>query len=105
MKTKMFAVFDTKALCYTTPFFMSSVGAALRMFGDAVNDEQTSLCKHPTDFVLHHIGYFDDNSGVVAPLVPVLSLASGGEFVEKNSAALKEVHELVNDKISLNGGN
>lgn len=63
MMTKVFALFDSKAAVFSTPFFMQNEGTALRSFMDFVNDPQTMVNKHPEDFSLFLVGEFDDASG------------------------------------------
>lgn len=61
MKTKMFSVFDSKAACYGTPFFMPMESMAIRAFSDLVNDGTTLVSKHPEDFSLFLVGSFEDS--------------------------------------------
>jgi hypothetical protein len=78
---KAFAVYDTKAQCYAPPFFMASVGSAVRAFGDLANDRQSTINKHPEDYILYEIGTFDDNKGQLVAKLPVVSLGHGSDFV------------------------
>jgi len=70
MKTMMFSVFDVKAAVFGTPFFMPREAAAIRAFGDLANDLQTMVGKHPEDFILYHIGDFDDEHADVDTVKP-----------------------------------
>lgn len=83
MKLKMFAVFDVKAAAYLAPFFLPTVGQAVRAFADASNDPSTMFAKHPEDYTLFHVGEFDDSSGDCAPVVPHASLGNAAQFVMK----------------------
>lgn len=79
MKILVFSVYDSKAQAYGTPFFMQSVGTAVRMFSDLVNEPKTTVAAHPEDYTLFQIGEFDDGPGVLSAIekhVP-LGLASG----------------------------
>lgn len=71
--TKIFSIFDSKAKVFGVPFFMPSVGMAIRAFGDLVNERGSLVNKHPEDFTLFEIGKYDDNLGLVEE-VPVVSL-------------------------------
>lgn len=62
MIMKAFAIYDTKSLAFGMPFFMQSAGAAVRAFGDLAGDPQSSISKHPSDYVLYEIGSFDDST-------------------------------------------
>ena len=56
MKMNAYSIFDTKALQYHLPFFQPQDGAAVRMLMDLVNDPNTTVGRHPADFVLYQ-GY------------------------------------------------
>lgn len=43
-------------------------GLALRSFGDEVANRDSNLAKHPEDFALFHLGYYDDETGAVTSL-------------------------------------
>nr|QJB19919.1 MAG: nonstructural protein [Microvirus sp.] len=62
---KIFSVYDAKAEAYARPFFLDTIGLALRGFGEACNDPQTELYRNPEDFTLYHIGEFDPASGAI----------------------------------------
>lgn len=62
MKTEMYSVYDSKAQAYGLPFHAPNDAVALRIFGEAVNDPSTQLNKYPEDFVLFHLGRFDDQT-------------------------------------------
>lgn len=70
MKVKIFSILDAKTGAYMQPFFALAIGQAARMFGDNVNDTTSGMNKHPEDYVLYHIGEFDDNSGELTPTGP-----------------------------------
>jgi len=70
MILKMFSVFDKAVGAYMQPFFAPSVGAAIRMFSDAVADKDSNLGRHPGDYTLFHVGDFDDSSGLTSSLDP-----------------------------------
>jgi len=60
MKLLAFTVYDEKAEAFGKPFFTQAIGVASRDFSEAVNDQKSLLARHPEDFSLYHIGYFDD---------------------------------------------
>lgn len=68
MKMVLVAVRDAKASVFSQPMFFQSLGQALRSFGDAVNDDKSEFAKHPEDYSLWHLGYYDDAVGVPEPL-------------------------------------
>lgn len=85
MIQKVFGVRDAKALAFLQPFFSVSVGAAIRAFSDAVNEDVKSpLGKHPEDYVLYELASFDDNTGEFVCTNPIKMLGCGSDF--KNPA-------------------
>ena len=95
---KMFGIFDEKAKAYKPPFFLPEEGQAVRAFGDAANNKELDVGRHPSDFSLWCLGTFDDNSGeVVVPKKPDL-VAQASQLVvvstqdtEVPASPLKEV--------------
>lgn len=62
MKYKIVAVRDRVADVFSNPFFVASTGAAIRSFGDEVNNkrEGNQYAAHPEDFDLFYVGEYDD---------------------------------------------
>lgn len=71
MKLMILSVFDHKAIAFMAPMFFRAKGEAIRSMMDAVATKDTNFCKYPDDYVMMHIGDFDDESGVITPCVPV----------------------------------
>jgi len=63
-----YTIYDRKALQYHSPFFAVADGAAVRSFMDLANDTQTSVGRHPGDYVLYRCGGYDDASGSLLPV-------------------------------------
>lgn len=80
MKIEVFAVYDAKSKAFMQPFYAAAPGLAGRMFGEACQDPSTALFKYPEDFVLYHIGTFDDASGELVPLAKHEQLARATDF-------------------------
>lgn len=70
MQSKVYSVYDVKALSYGPPFLASTDGIAIRMFGELVNDPNTSVGRHPEDFKLYAIGFFEDQRGTIKGTSP-----------------------------------
>lgn len=75
MKLIMCAVRDSAVNAFIRPFCVPAVGAALRGFSDEVNRVDSEMNKHVSDYELFEIGEFDEESGLVDPVVPPRSLA------------------------------
>lgn len=67
MKLNAYTLFDTKSLVFNTPFFTHTHGAATRMCADLVADLNTTVGRHPADYVLYCIGQYDDEKGALVP--------------------------------------
>lgn len=62
-RLQIFSIFDKAALAFMPPFFMPTVGMALRAFSDDVQRPNSHLAAHPSDFELFHLGGFNDLTG------------------------------------------
>ncbi|QCQ84653.1 nonstructural protein [Blackfly microvirus SF02] len=80
MKLEMFAVFDSKAAAFLPPFFMANGAVAVRSFQEVCNDPNTQFYKHPEDYTLYSLGFFEDTLATfevhktTTPLVTAASL-------------------------------
>lgn len=81
MMLKAYSIFDNKALQYHPPFFASTDGAATRMLADLVGDSQTSIGRHPSDYVLYCVGEYDDTKGVMRPYSPLVHVVDAVALV------------------------
>lgn len=82
MLHEMFSVYDTKAQAYLPPFILPNTQMAQRVFGDCINSESHQFHHHPDDYILFHLGAFDDASGKMMPHQPdKVSLGSGIEYI------------------------
>lgn len=63
-----YTLYDRKALSYSPPFFAVSDGVAVRMLGDLAQDTNTTVGRHPADYVLYRCGAYDDQSGSLLPV-------------------------------------
>lgn len=84
MKYKIFAVYDSKAEAYMTPFFMNKSLQAIRSFKDAIANPELPFGRHPADFTLFGIGSFNDNSAVLEAITPK-SLGNALELVSQQN--------------------
>lgn len=64
MILRICAIFDVKAKAYMLPQFFPTVAVARRGVAAAVNDPAAGfLHKNPEDFILYHLGDFNDETG------------------------------------------
>ena len=71
MKLLAFTIFDNKALQYHPPFFASTDAAAVRSLRGLVEDPNTTIGRHPSDYVLYGAGTYDDSNGQMWPEQPL----------------------------------
>ncbi|WNK13399.1 MAG: nonstructural protein [Microvirus sp.] len=64
MRFVVVAISDRAVGAYMRPFVAPSKGAAVRAFSDGVRGSESEMGKHPEDYELHFLGWFDDQSGV-----------------------------------------
>lgn len=63
MILNVYTLFDTKALIFNTPFFAFNDGVAKRMCSDLAADINTTVGRHPADYVLYRLGSYADDLG------------------------------------------
>lgn len=66
MTLEIFSVFDSKAEAFGQPFFAPTVAVAIRSFVGSAQSASAQLAQYPADFVLYHVGTFDQATGVLA---------------------------------------
>lgn len=82
--SKMYAVYDGKAEAFYAPFPAPNDQLAARWLEEMVNDLDTVFGKHPEDFTLYHIGFFDSKTGELAPgLARAIAIATS--LIRKDS--------------------
>lgn len=81
MLHKLFTVYDEKAEVFLPPFFVPTLGIALRAFTDAINSDSHQFGKHPSDYTLFELGSFDDHDATLQEKAKK-SLGNGVEFID-----------------------
>jgi len=61
------AVKDRAVDAYNRPFYVPTIGAAIRSFTDEVNRNESEMNAHPEDYDLYDMGTFDDQTGTFLP--------------------------------------
>lgn len=76
MRLMVYSIRDAKAEAFMRPFFAPTNGMAMRSFRDAVNaGGEEPVAKHPEDYALYHIGYFDELVGELTRMDQPVMLA------------------------------
>lgn len=91
MDVKLYCIFDSKSCVYDRPVSMSNDGEARRWFGDLCLDKKSVLGRHPEDFSLALVGQFNDNSGIIVPVVNIVTVVTGVEIVAEFVAKQQEL--------------
>jgi len=78
----VFAVQDLKAGFFMPPFMFASVGQAVRACIDEASRPESMLARHPADFALYHIGYWNDANGLYDQKMAAEHLGSFVSFVK-----------------------
>lgn len=76
MKTKVYAILDTKAEAFGQPFFMLTDGLATRAFTNAAMNPEGEFIKYPLDYILYQIGEYDDATAKLTSVHPVEILSA-----------------------------
>lgn len=77
MKLKVYSVYDEIAKVHNTPFFMHNDEMAIRAFNNIATDPTSTIAQNPTDYKLHCIGVFNDETAHINPEDIPVYLASG----------------------------
>lgn len=80
MKMGMYAVKDTKAQVFNTPFFQHTHGSAERAFEQLIRDPQSLCSKYPKDYDLYFLGSIDDESGKLSVTEKPQHIVSGEQL-------------------------
>lgn len=93
MRLIILAIRDIKADCFGAPNFVVSKGSAVRGFADEINRaaENNMLYKHPDDFEMYQLGYYDDATAKFELFDRPEQIAVGGSFAVREPDGLKLV--------------
>lgn len=84
------AVYDIKGESYSPPQLFKTKGEAIRAMEQAVSSEDSMLAKYPSDYVMKHIGDWDERTANMSVFDPV-HLIAGDELLasQKKLEAVK----------------
>lgn len=72
MKNPMYSILDLKAAAFLQPFTVVNAAVARRSIAGAVNNREHMFGQVPEDFAMYHIADFDEATGVITPLSPIV---------------------------------
>lgn len=82
MTQKLYAVYDTKASYYMTPWPCRNIGIARREFASACLKRDSALGQFPADYVLYEIGVYNDNDATIESIIPPTRICDGVEVLQ-----------------------
>lgn len=85
----VYSIYDEKVESYSQPFFCPTNPAAIRMFTDLANDDNSNISRHQQDYTLYQIGKWDDSTGKIETFENLVNLGRANEY--SNQIKLKEV--------------
>lgn len=95
-----YALLDTKAAFFGLPFFSQTHGEAMRVVIDAASDMRTTIARYPSDFILHHIGTYDNTTGVMTACFPD---AIGHVSAMLPRQSMLPLEQQISEEVRLNG--
>lgn len=82
MITRLYAIYDRKAVVYHQPFYAITDAVAVRTVSDVVADPNAPFGRHPNDYVVYMVGTYDDQNGVVTPQNPLKHVIDCGAIAQ-----------------------
>lgn len=82
----VYAVYDLKAECYSSPFFAVNDAVAIRMFTSACLDRETPVGSNPADYAMFRVGVWNSDNGALAGTDVPVPVISGVEAVKAREA-------------------
>lgn len=89
MTQKLFAIYDTKAAYFMSPWPCRNEGIAKREFASACSNSESAMGKFPADYVLHEVGEYNDIDASVKSSTPAIRIADGVEILQLAAGASK----------------
>jgi hypothetical protein len=78
---KIFAVYDSKAASFMTPYFALNQGLAIRSFAHLARDQNSYVSSFPTDFTLFELGSIDLENGIMTQHDHAQNLGTAAAFL------------------------
>lgn len=93
MINEIYVVKDVTADVGMVPLFRENEAVAIRDFSQAVTDPNNPMSQNPDDYVLYHVGNYDDINLYVQPKDPQ-RVITGIEAVRIRAAKMKHLESL-----------
>lgn len=82
MLLNIYSIYDNKAKAFSSPFYMQNDEVAKRVFHIMANNPESDYYHHPDDFILYHIGAFEDGTAAITQIDPIQNLGVASSFKE-----------------------
>lgn len=76
----LYCVNDVKAQYHMPPLVFRNHDEAIRSFAQSIQKDESQLSQHPEDFILVHLGRWDEDKGILDPQEKT-NLANGSDYV------------------------
>lgn len=81
MKSKMFAIYDTKSETYGDIVYAKTLAEADRSFATYCNNKDTIINKYPADYNLFQLGEYDQQTGEIFSLKQPLLISNAAQHI------------------------
>lgn len=82
MKFQIFAIKDHALDAYMRPWYAQTIGQAIRMFQDEINNPQGEMHKHADDYDLYHLGEWNEETAEFQNNGTPKQVARGKELIK-----------------------
>ena len=112
MRVYLYALYHGSMEVYTAPQPQQNDNMAIQSLYKALQDQNAPVAQNPFDYALFNLGEYDDQSGLITPLIPpkpVITAVEALQGLKKHQKRLLELqqdtpqgdtHEVSNDSES-----
>jgi len=89
-QVKIFSVLDVKAGAFSQPFFSRNNDTAIRDFKQACLNETHAFHNHASDYILHELGSWDEDTGLMNSYPPI-AISTAAEHVARAADRFSQI--------------
>lgn len=91
MKLGIYCIYDKKAMMFQVPFFGITDAQTIRNLQQRFNRNQESPeYIYPQDFCVYHVGYFDDQHGLIQAFDSAELIIELTAIIEKEKTSIED---------------
>lgn len=83
---EVFSVYDSVSQVFHTPMFLRTRAEAVRGFSQQAKMKDSPISQHPTDYILYHVGTWDEETGNLESLETIARVALATDFAEPDES-------------------